>query len=85
MLKLNYFLADIFILSAEKQPIKLSWRKIEWLLMGEHIINAFSILSLFGKPTNELLALLFWQNIVSQYHKQIILDATGQKFYIKRT
>ena len=32
MLKLNYFLADIFILSAEKQPIKLSWRKIEWLL-----------------------------------------------------
>ena len=53
--------------------------------MGEHIINAFSILSLFGKPTNELLALLFWQNIVSQYHKQIILDATGQKFYIKGT
>ena len=33
MLKLNYFLADIFILSAEKQPIKLSWRKIEWLLI----------------------------------------------------
>ena len=31
MLKLNYFLADIFILSAEKQPIKLSWRKIECL------------------------------------------------------
>ncbi|WP_413685072.1 hypothetical protein, partial [Phocaeicola vulgatus] len=25
------FLTDIFILSAEKQPIKLSWRKIEWL------------------------------------------------------
>ena len=33
MLKLNYFLADIFILSAEKQPIKLSWRKIECLLV----------------------------------------------------
>ena len=32
MLKQKYFLADIFILSAEKQPIKLSWRKIEWLL-----------------------------------------------------
>ena len=31
MLKLNYFLADIFILSAEKQLIKLSWRKIECL------------------------------------------------------
>ena len=34
MLKLNYFLADIFILSAEKQPIKLSWRKIECLLVN---------------------------------------------------
>ena len=31
MLKQNYFHEDIFILSAEKQPIKLSWRKIEWL------------------------------------------------------
>jgi hypothetical protein len=29
MLKQKYFLAGIFILSAEKQPIKLSWRKIE--------------------------------------------------------
>ena len=38
MLKLNYFLADIFILSAEKQPIKLSWRKIEWL----HIFSAIN-------------------------------------------
>ena len=35
MLKLNYFLADIFILSAEKQPIKLSWRKIEWLQVAD--------------------------------------------------
>lgn len=33
MLKQKYFLTDIFILSAEKQPIKLSWRKIEWLLI----------------------------------------------------
>ena len=33
MLKQKYFLTDIFILSAEKQPIKLSWRKIEWLLL----------------------------------------------------
>ena len=35
MLKQKYFLADIFILSAEKQPIKLSWRKIECLLDKE--------------------------------------------------
>lgn len=38
MLKLNYFLADIFILSAEKQPIKLSWRKIEWLHKSKYEI-----------------------------------------------
>ena len=31
MLKPKYFLKDIFILSAEKQPINSSWRKIEWL------------------------------------------------------
>ena len=35
MLKQKYFLADIFILSAEKQPIKLSWRKIECLLYAQ--------------------------------------------------
>ena len=28
MLKQKYFLTDFFILSAEKQPIKSSWRKI---------------------------------------------------------
>ena len=44
MLKQKYFLTDIFILSAEKQPIKLSWRKIEWLhirssvTIGSHVI-----------------------------------------------
>ena len=31
MLKQKYFHTDFFILSAEKQPIKLSWRNIEWL------------------------------------------------------
>ncbi|EDV02181.1 hypothetical protein BACCOP_00671 [Phocaeicola coprocola DSM 17136] len=48
MLKLNYFLADIFILSAEKQPIKLSWRKIEWLRIQKRFllnINSFVVLS----------------------------------------
>lgn len=39
MLKQNYFLADIFILSAEKQPIKLSWRKIECLLRASHCMK----------------------------------------------
>ena len=45
MLKLNYFLADIFILSAEKQPIKLSWRKIEWLLAYQRKGDAAILLS----------------------------------------
>ena len=31
MLKPNYFLTDIVILSVVFQPIKLSWRKIEGL------------------------------------------------------
>lgn len=35
MLKQKYFLTDFFILSAEKQPIKLSWRNIEWLQIME--------------------------------------------------
>ena len=39
MLKQKYFLTDIFILSAEKQPIKLSWRKIEWLPNSTQINN----------------------------------------------
>lgn len=33
MLKQKYFLTGIFILSAERQPIKLAWRKIVWLLI----------------------------------------------------
>ena len=41
MLKQKYFLADIFILSAEKQPIKLSWRKIECLLLKRLYFNKF--------------------------------------------
>ena len=31
MPKQKYFLTGIFILSAERQPIKLAWRKIVWL------------------------------------------------------
>ena len=39
MLKQKYFLADIFILSAEKQPIKLSWRKIECLRLYVYFLQ----------------------------------------------
>ena len=38
MLKQKYFLTDFFILSAEKQPIKSSWRKIEWLPTSKYYI-----------------------------------------------
>ena len=41
MLKQKYFLTDIFILSAEKQPIKLSWRKIEWLRKRKDFMTIF--------------------------------------------
>ena len=57
MLKLNYFLADIFILSAEKQPIKLSWRKIECLRNNEkfnRIMVNYTI-----KPQKSILMLRF--------------------------
>ena len=47
MLKQKYFLADIFILSAEKQPIKLSWRKIECLLIETIYDNLYSIIDAF--------------------------------------
>ncbi|MFK2685796.1 hypothetical protein ACIXSW_06165 [Bacteroides fragilis] len=36
MLKQKYFLTGIFILSAERQPIKLAWRKIVWLQKELH-------------------------------------------------
>ena len=56
MLKQKYFLTDIFILSAEKQPIKLSWRKIEWLRIKDTAIGApvkgRFIESLFIGPTD---------------------------------
>lgn len=47
MLKQKYFLADIFILSAEKQPIKLSWRKIEWLL-ANRLGKTFNMVKLYA-------------------------------------
>jgi hypothetical protein len=43
MLKQKYFLADIFILSAEKQPIKLSWRKIECLQNNQRITAGYAV------------------------------------------
>ena len=44
MLKQKYFLTDFFILSAEKQPIKSSWRKIEWLLKVDSQLKSIDIM-----------------------------------------
>jgi hypothetical protein len=47
MLKQKYFLTGIFILSAERQPIKLAWRKIVWLqYMAKYIPEIFLVAAL---------------------------------------
>jgi hypothetical protein len=59
MLKQKYFLTDFFILSAEKQPIKLSWRNIEWspeILRNSLIFSKFVLLE---DKTNTYLWYLF--------------------------
>ena len=58
MLKLNYFLADIFILSAEKQPIKLSWRKIEWLLFQIQQDNKYAFKQLYQNYYSRVVAFI---------------------------
>ena len=45
MLKQKYFLTNFFILSAEKQPIKSSWRNIEWLQKYDKIKKALKLIS----------------------------------------
>lgn len=57
MLKQKYFLTGIFILSAERQPIKLAWRKIVWL----HIL--FDYNCIYGFYHN-LIAAIFMDGIV---------------------
>ena len=49
MLKQKYFLTDFFILSAEKQPIKSSWRKIEWLPVKLHGSAVWNFIGTFFK------------------------------------
>ncbi|MEQ3145316.1 hypothetical protein, partial [Phocaeicola coprocola] len=62
------FLTDFFILSAEKQPIKSSWRKIEWLPIVQAIIN---------KDANAIYELC--QSDTKKYYSQWIL----KKLYLK--
>ena len=48
MLKQKYFLTGIFILSAERQPIKLAWRKIVWLLLFSCFILIFCLVDSYN-------------------------------------
>ena len=69
MLKQKYFLADIFILSAEKQPIKLSWRKIEWLRKDKVTMDfaffaiSFNIKKMCAKIKNQKMTDKNYKNI----------------------
>ena len=70
MLKQKYFLTGIFILSAERQPIKLSWRKIVWLqnekqktVSFNSDILVFAIISCVVKRPNKKLE----RNKLSEY------------------
>ena len=65
MLKQKYFLTDIFILSTEKQPIKLSWRKIEWLLVfGDTSESVDEVIS----PRFFIVYILGLKNVFSCYN-----------------
>ena len=77
MLKLNYFLADIFILSAEKQPIKLSWRKIECLRYRTIIIRP-----LITKHLSDKMSETFWYNYIYSFLKEIKLCNTFSLTYL---
>ena len=61
MLKQKYFLTDIFILSAEKQPIKLSWRKIECL---HHSYVNYPLLAIISMSIGVLAASWFLSAIL---------------------
>ena len=64
MLKQKYFLTDIFILSAEKQPIKLSWRKIEWLHKKKVCQNAHLLFFYAQSPDFHKLGLCYYLKIL---------------------
>ena len=68
MLKQKYFLTGIFILSAERQPIKLAWRKIVWLqIKGMPMLRDFSFAQPQGQESG--LAQVFMQFAMHNNHK----------------
>ncbi|SFN51122.1 acyltransferase family protein [Bacteroides xylanisolvens] len=75
MLKQKYFLTGIFILSAERQPIKLAWRKIVWLQIISFlsIILVLYIHSSFHDYPHEIQGMLF-----NHYLQVTISQCLGQ-------
>ena len=77
MLKQNYFLADIFILSAEKQPIKLSWRKIECLhklLQQEVDAGNLTVLAIYTEGNLDV-----WKTTISELPKEWIVGTDREE------
>lgn len=66
MLKQKYFLTGIFILSAERQPIKLAWRKIVWLQNKKEKEITQEELSLIYQEINEAF-IEAMQELLEQY------------------
>ena len=73
MLKQKYFLTDFFILSAEKQPIKSSWRKIEWLHNNVGLLDC-------GRTNYMFILRPIYDWFISAKEKRIYLPASGMKF-----
>ena len=64
MLKQKYFLADIFILSAEKQPIKLSWRKIVCLPIKGDVGTRVPASYHFGYLILDFYLFIVWTRVI---------------------
>lgn len=89
MLKQKYFLTGIFILSAERQPIKLSWRKIVWLRKssativekGKFVYAGDNIILVDGENSGEVFTVP-QDGYVGSTFKQLWLSSAMWKPYI---
>lgn len=60
MLKQKYFLTGIFILSAERQPIKLAWRKIVWLRYRALVVDTNYKLIYYVDANKDVIIVTVW-------------------------
>ena len=82
MLKQKYFLTGIFILSAERQPIKLAWRKIVWLpiqVFRKMLVEEFGIKSTeqFFSTEGEDMAVIYESMKVEQENFNLTDEETN--------